>query len=215
MAALVGSTYTASLRSPRALGAILTAAIATWSVVLGGGTYAMWRYKQTPAARVCAPARWPAGSALSRDPTRWTLLLFAHPECPCTRASLTELGRILSTLGDKVSPTIVVLSPPDEPGWRQSAIWRRATEIVPRVHPDTDGNEAIRFGAVASGYTLLYDPGGTLRFAGGITGARGHEGHNVGEARLVALAEGRLDALQESPTFGCALGMNETPGDRR
>jgi hypothetical protein len=43
-------------------------------------------------------------------------------------------------------------------------------------------------------------------FTGGITGARGHEGDNVGLSRVLALLGGRSADRNESKVFGCALG---------
>src|SRR5436853_328815 len=77
------------------------------------------------------------------------------------------------------------------------------------VQGDGEGAEARRFHAETSGTTVLYDGGGKLRFGGGITASRGHEGDNAGSA-AVALVAAALDEegsgeTAGTPVFGCAL----------
>jgi hypothetical protein len=90
--------------------------------------------------------------------------------------------------------------------WVQSDLWVTASSI-PGVHVlrDVDGADARRFGAWTSGQTLLYDAQGRLRFSGGITDARGHEGDNAGRASLESiLFHGETPAARTS-VFGCGL----------
>ncbi|HZH04228.1 MAG TPA: RedB protein, partial [Myxococcaceae bacterium] len=95
---------------------------------------------------------------------------------------------------------------------RDSELWARA-EAIPgvRVREDKDRVEARRFGATTSGQVLLYGVDGGLAFAGGITGARGHEGPNAGADRLLALLRGK-GAPAQAPTFGCDLNDPQLPG---
>jgi len=62
-----------------------------------------------------------------------------------------------------------------------------------------------RVGAETSGYVLLYDRSGQLRFRGGITAGRGHAGDNAGEDAVVALVTGRPASRQQTPVYGCSL----------
>ena len=55
--------------------------------------------------------RWPATSQLVRDPGRPTLIMFVHPHCPCSRATLAELDRLLSPRRDRVAVRIVMVRP--------------------------------------------------------------------------------------------------------
>ncbi len=69
---------------------------------------------------------------------------------------------------------------------------------------DERGVEARRFGAMTSGYVVVYDAGGHLAFSGGITGSRGHVGDNVGRRQVLAVLHG--DSTQPThAVFGCAL----------
>ena len=100
----------------------------------------------------------------------------------------------------------------DEPGLPvpadQSDLWRRTSRLNGvQLVKDPQGNEMRRFGALASGETRLYGPGGELLFHGGITGSRGHRGGNPGESAVIAWLSGKADTstLRATPTFGCAL----------
>ena len=67
------------------------------------------------------------------------------------------------------------------------------------------GTEARRFGVSTSGQTLLYDNAGALLFAGGITGARAHQGDNDGRRSIVALLNRETPARTATNVFGCSL----------
>ena len=70
---------------------------------------------------------------------------------------------------------------------------------------DDEGLEAERFGASTSGQTVVYDSEGELLFTGGITGARGHAGDNLGrESVLELLNRGKAERSWTS-VFGCRL----------
>jgi hypothetical protein len=185
----------------------ITLAIVLWSGAVGGGFAALARYKNTPGEPGLSPADWPAGTHVALARGRDTLLMFAHPQCPCTRASVAELARLMHQVGDRVEAHVLVLKPEGgEAGWEKTDVWTRSAEIPGvSVAADPDGREAARFGASTSGQVVLYDPGGRLLFRGGITGARGHEGDNAGRDHMAALIRtGSADA-RESRVFGCAL----------
>src|SRR5262245_2672749 len=66
---------------------IWTVAIALWLGSAGTGLLWLMAYDNTPGAGADAPDRWPASTALTRDPETPTLVMLAHPRCDCTRAS--------------------------------------------------------------------------------------------------------------------------------
>ncbi|WP_321469819.1 hypothetical protein [uncultured Paludibaculum sp.] len=73
------------------------------------------------------------------------------------------------------------------------------------VHTGAAPSVARIWGASTSGQVFLYDPLGQLRFSGGITAGRGHEGLNAGHSAIVSfLRTGRL-ATNQAPVFGCSL----------
>lgn len=178
-----------------------------WLVAAASGMALMWDYEYSPGAPATAPGRWPAASRLERSPGRATLVMVAHPHCPCTRASVGELARLMARLQGRLTAHVLVVRPPDTPdGWEQTDLWRSAADIPDvAVARDDDGVEMARFGALTSGQVVLYDASGRLLFAGGITASRGHEGDNAGRDAVVALLTGLDAAPRETPVFGCAL----------
>src|SRR5688500_18743396 len=72
--------------------------IGVWLALVLVGMFAMQSYGSTPSAQDSAPAEWPSSSRIARDARRPQLVMLAHPHCPCTRASLAELSRLLTTL---------------------------------------------------------------------------------------------------------------------
>jgi len=187
---------------------ILTAAGAVWLSMIGAGIGALWTYESTPdVAAAAAPDRWPAASRIKPADGRATLVMSAHPHCPCTRASIGELARLMTQAQGRVTAYVLFVKPQGFPdGWEQTDLWASAAAI-PGVTPvrDDEGVEAGRFHAAASGRTALYDAAGSLLFSGGITGARGHAGDNAGRAAIVSLlTEGEAER-RETPVFGCPL----------
>lgn len=185
----------------------LVAAGILWLTGVCVGFRALGRKTNTPGAEATPPQYWPMRASLPRSQKAFTLLMLAHPHCPCTRASLGELARLMTLVGDRLNATVLFLQPSDQPSdWTQTDLWRSAAAIPGvRVIADPDGREARRFQARTSGQTLVYEAQGRLVFSGGITAARGHFGDNEGRSAIVALARQQTRNLSRSPVFGCAL----------
>jgi hypothetical protein len=184
------------------------AGVLAWLVSVGAGLWVLWAYDNKPGIDADAPGHWPAHTSLTRSADGPTLLVVAHPQCNCTRASLDELAEILARASTHRPRTYVLFLKPSgvEDGWEQTDLWRRAADLpgVTLVR-DADGAEARRFGVETSGQTMLYDAGGALIYSGGITGSRGHSGENAGELALLALlTRGRADRSKAN-VFGCSL----------
>ena len=133
--------------------------------------------------------------------------MFAHPQCPCTRASVEELNRLMARCSGQVAAHVLFLKPAGLPdSWTRTGLWP-SVAAIPKVsvQEDADGAEATRFGAETSGFVVLYDPQGKLLFKGGITGGRGHAGDNAGESAVASLLTERTAAIAETPVFGCSL----------
>ena len=185
---------------------------ALWLLAVTAGFAVLWRYKSTPGAEGVAPARWPAQAAVARSERRATLLLFAHPRCTCTRATVAELARLMARFQDRIDATVLFWTPRDaSPQWNGTDLWTSAARIPGvTVAPDTDGREAARFGVATSGGIVLYDRGGRLLFEGGITPARGHEGDSFGQERIASLLTSGTADRADAPVFGCPL-ESESP----
>ncbi|MDX2089901.1 MAG: hypothetical protein SFX73_18745 [Kofleriaceae bacterium] len=186
---------------------LLYGGLAVWLAIIVGAFALIWRYKETPGALPSAPAMWPHGSALERAVDRPTLVFIAHPQCPCTRASINELARLADELNGRARIHVVVVRPPDtEPGFEDGPVIDRARELPGvRVFVDVDGREAERFGAAVSGSTVVYARDGSLQFRGGLTTARGHEGRGPAHDRILAIAAGTPPDRPDAPVLGCAI----------
>jgi hypothetical protein len=178
-----------------------------WLGCAGIGLYFVWEYDNAPGVAAHAPPAWPAQTSLVRAADRPTLVLLAHPQCDCTRATLGELAEVLARTPAPPKTYVLFLRPTlFAAGWEQTSLWRLARSLPNvTVLRDDDGEEARRFGAETSGQTLLYDEGGALTFSGGITGARGHAGDNAGRASLLALLGRSEREPRGSNVFGCPL----------
>lgn len=193
----------------------LRLAALVWIALLSVGMFRMMVYENTPAAvAVAPPSQWPRNSAVPHDPARNILVMLAHPHCPCTRASIAELARVMAACSDKTDAVVLFTVPAGmPPGWEKTDLWTSAAAIPGvRALRDAGGNEAARFGRT-SGQCFGFSPSGRRVFSGGITGSRGHEGDNAGEEALIsALSETsaspgsiRMPPLRSAPVFGCAL----------
>jgi hypothetical protein len=152
-------------------------AVGVWFLGVATALGMVWSYKTKPGAHGAAPATWPAASAIHAAPGVANVVMFAHPQCPCTRASLTERGAVLSRA--------------------------RALPGVDIVF-DRGEAEATRFGAATSGATVVYAANHALLYDGGMTVARGHEGGSAAE-HIRDLVVGLTAEQQRTPVFGCAL----------
>lgn len=187
----------------------LVAALAAWAVLVTAGFFALWRYKAAAAAPSQAgpPAAWPASSGLRPAPDRATLVLFAHPKCACTHATVTELARLMAREHERVEARVAVVRPAEVPAdWDDTELIARAAAIPgASVSRDEGGVEAARFGVKASGHVVVYDRGGRRLFSGGITSSRGHEGESFGTQRIHSLLTTGAADRGDAPVFGCAF----------
>jgi hypothetical protein len=188
-------------------GTILIATSTLWLLMICAGIGLLWSYESSPGAAAAVLEQWPADSPIRRAADRATLVMLAHPRCPCTRASLSELARLMARAQGRVTAYVLFVKPADFPdGWEQTDLLASA-EAIPGVTVvrDDEGVEAARFRAATSGQIMLYDAAGKLLFSGGLTSARGHEGDNAGRAAVVALLTAGGEAGGETPVFGCPL----------
>ncbi len=189
----------------------------TWLLFLSGGAwlgavsygmFALLTYSNTPGENAGeAPNNWPVQSALRFEPGKPRLVMFIHPKCPCTRASLNELAGLMAHCQGLVETTVVIIRPLGaDAAWEKTDLRRRA-EAIPGVTTQVDdgGREARLFRATTSGMIVLYDEGGRLQFSGGITSARGHEGDNAGLLDIDDLLHGRAVSQKQTLVFGCSL----------
>jgi hypothetical protein len=179
----------------------------SWLLVISSGLWILWGYENTPGTAAQPPHQWPADSKIPPARDHATLVMLAHPHCPCTRATIGELASIMAHSQGRLTAYVLFLKPAGfSEEWEKSDLWRSA-ESIPGVTAviDDEGAEANRFHAATSGQTLLYDAGGRLLFSGGITGSRGHSGDNAGHSAIVSLVNAGVAEQTESFVFGCPL----------
>ncbi|HLX37580.1 MAG TPA: hypothetical protein VKR29_07240 [Candidatus Binataceae bacterium] len=192
------------------------ALFAVWLPIVMGGLVALWNYSNTPGDPGNPAMRWPIASQLSPPSSdAMTLVMVVHPQCPCSRASIGELAELMAHMKGQLRAWVLFVRPHDfAENWAESDLWQSA-RAIPGVHTliDDDGREARRFGAATSGETLLYDSGGHLLYAGGVTAARGHFGDNAG---ITAIFE-RIDNAHahrfgSAAVYGCPLFASSKNG---
>ena len=180
---------------------------ALWLAVVGTGFSALIAYELTPGDTGKPPATLVETPEAPSETPGYTLVMAAHPRCPCTRASVNELAVLMTRLQGKLTATVWFYTPADAPAdWARTALWKSAASF-PGVttKADPEGKIAAKLGAETSGHVLLFDPTGKRVFAGGITGARGHEGDNAGLRSVEALVLGNATTATTTPVFGCSI----------
>ena len=160
-----------------------------WLLVISLGLWTLWDYENSPGRAAAAPHQWPADSKIQPARDRPTLVILAHPHCPCTRATIGELASIMAHTQGRLTAYVLFVKPAgfsDE--WEKSDLWQSAA-LIP----------------VTSGQALLYDGDGRLLFSGGVTASRGHYGDNAGQSAIVSFVGSGTADRTESSVFGCPL----------
>lgn len=184
---------------------ILTAA---WLLTVSAGLLFVADYDSKPGVAARPPQHWPRGVSLARAVTKPTVVMFLHPRCPCSRASLLELAELTQGERDTLDLHVVFAQPAEVTSeWSKSDLWEAAVANRDlQVALDQGGELARQFGAQISGQVLVYDRTGVLQFEGGITASRGHAGDSFGSTQIRAIAAGRVsDTPTKCAAFGCSL----------
>lgn len=180
----------------------LIAGLSAWLLITAYFSYQMLIFDTTPGPRAAAPGSWPARSSIHRAPGRKQLLMFVHPECSCTVASLDQLRFLEKRLGNRIEAHVVI--------WHSHLSARKhnwpeeggGAEVV----DDRLGQEAVLFGAKTSGQTMIYDEAGQLLFSGGLTALRADFSGAQVLRKIVERVEAKNQAgALEKPVFGCPI----------
>ena len=141
------------------------------------------------------------------------LLVFIHPRCSCTRATLEELDRLLEDSRAHVQIALIV--------YRSKAIdatvdvstgvfeGAKLLHRLVQVFPDRNGALAHRFGAATSGEIVLYGADGQLLFQGGITSMRSQAGDSEGSKALRKALTSGATQTKAASVFGCPIFLLE------
>ncbi len=178
-----------------------------WLIAVLTGTGALMVYDHTPGPATQPPARWPAQTSLPKSSDKPTIIMFAHPRCPCTRAALTELADILTQYPGQANTSVSFMVPENPTSqWTSTDLWDQAKAIdAVTARADPDGRQAAIFHASTSGHVLVYSAQGHLLFSGAITPSRAHTGPSPGKSALLAILSHATVPTAQAPVFGCSL----------
>jgi len=212
--ALLLSTSGSIFLQPRQKRILATALFAIlWIAAVAVGLRVLFQYENRPGRIGAIPRTWPT-TEVERAADRPTLVMFVHPHCPCSEASLGELAKIMARLQGRIEAYVLFVKP-NATGrdWVDTDLLHDARAIPGvKVVVDAGGKEAGRFGVETSGHTFLFGVDGRLLFSGGITASRGHAGANVGESSILALFNQQAPIRSETLVFGCPLAHSTQTG---
>src|SRR5690242_3434670 len=111
-----------------------------WTLGIGVSIALLGRYEFTSGENPEELTHWPARLPIVFDPQKLNLIVAAHPHCPCSRISLSELKLALN----KAVPTaihLVYYRPSSSSAeWSQSDLVTASADLTgARVHFDGDG----------------------------------------------------------------------------
>ena len=155
---------------------LATVGIVFWLFCVFLGLRTLWNYALAAGDAALAPLQMPRVDGIRPQPGRATLILFVHPHCPCSRATISELSVIMTHSQHRLNAYVLFMLPPGYPeSWAHTDLWRKAATIPNVISViDKDTRYARLFAAATSGQTVLYASNGRLLFKGGITQSRGH-----------------------------------------
>lgn len=176
--------------------------VATWSLLTFACFFVLLPGAQrAPAFSAAAESKWPARTKIFQEQSQGHLLVFVHPYCPCTLATLKNLQDL--SIPETVTVSVVQLRNRKLESIHTpfSGISRILEKKGWNLVLDDDGVEAKTFGATTSGECMLFGPTGRLLFAGGITASRGHLGDNPG----LELLSGTIQQIGKEPPLASQL----------
>ncbi len=186
---------------------IIFTSLIIWIVVIAFGYKILINYEFKPTSALESIQEFPQESQFTLDPKLATLFIFIHPHCPCSRASIEELSKLLAGFQNKLKVIAIFTKPKGvNASWIKTDLWHKVKSL-PNVEMfiDYENHEAKIFKANSSGEVFLFKPNGNLVFHGGITSSRGHEGDNKGRSTISHyLSTGEIKDKQTF-TFGCIL----------
>lgn len=176
-----------------------------WALMVSLCFIGLMQYKAEPGTQSQPPKVAPTAnephSSLNNQ-----LLVFLHPQCACSFATLNELKRLMHSINDTPTLTIYFADIMPIAELKTHGLWELATSISSaHVTIDTDNQRIDTFDQHVSGNILFYNRDGQLAFNGGITSSRGHEGDSQGKLKLMAILNQESPAYASSETYGCRL----------
>lgn len=163
-------------------------------------------FSQTPGKSSEVPFKFPSHSTLASRSKKPLLLVFIHPKCVCSRATVSELEKLIPHLSNIEVKVIFNQFSGRDIAWTKNDLWVRAEKIKGiEMILDERSRETQMFKVETSGHTFLFDEKGELVFSGGITPARGHEGESNGQMMIKKWIKTRANMSTFEKVFGCEL----------
>lgn len=184
-------------KRPALRSALVGVAVALWlsMVAIGSASIMLWEFKAGPR-----------GVAEPKKGRGFEAIMVAHPDCPCTIASLHALRDLVVKEDGKLRASVYFVGRDDG---RSTRTERAAADIPDVVVRWISPRDAIRYGAITSGHVTLYR-GGAPIFEGGLSASRAVEGPSAGRVAIDAAVNGEAFS-RWSPVFGCPLNPKERP----
>src|SRR5436309_2046040 len=82
-----------------------------WMAAFGWGFARLWRYEGAAGAAARGPVDWPAESRIKTETGKARLVVLMHPQCPCSRATVEELARLMARCQGKLSAEVLMIQP--------------------------------------------------------------------------------------------------------
>lgn len=184
-----------------------------WFVSVAFGFSTMMIHDTKPSQEAAAPLTMYKEEAQLADDRNFTMVVFLHPRCPCSVATLDCLDRLLARPENakKMRAVVYLVCPPGtDRDWAAPLYEKCKTLPSARIAFDDCGRTANKYGARSSGQVLLYSPQGELVFSGGLTNARGQFGESGAELAIQEIISRKStttvgQSFFRHPVFGCAL----------
>ena len=109
---------------------MLVSTTLVWACLILLGARTVMKYENAAATPGEPSSRWPVDSRLPHPAGTFVLIMAAHPDCPCTRASVTQLEQLMARLRGKLA-AFVLFSKPEasEQDVRAAELWIKAAKI--------------------------------------------------------------------------------------
>src|SRR5438045_3478883 len=85
--------------------------ITLWVTTIALGLHALLVYKGKPGTIGPTPETWPNNELIALPSNKPLLVMFAHPRCPCTKASLGELELLVAQAKDRFETVVLFCEP--------------------------------------------------------------------------------------------------------
>jgi hypothetical protein len=178
---------------------------AIWTVIFFV-SWSLFYSFSTTAGKHTVMMRWPASEALPLLHDKPNILIFLHPKCSCSVASIAEFRRLVDSLSGRVHVRAILMKYQQVRSKEIPEGFASLFEIPEiKISRDDDGIISKSLGALTSGIVYLIDEEGLVVYQGGLTASRGHGGITAGSEFIRAWVTKRDDKTFMQKVFGCHL----------